>query len=188
MKASQTNVERMKGNTMNAKKLLISSALIASLTVGAGAALAQDDTGTTPPDAPPALGMQHRFGPQGQFGPGRRGPEGQFGPQGRGGRFGGGLRMGAEMMDLAMEYTGLSLTELQTARRDGQTLAELIEANGQSVDAFVEAAVAAASARIDERLANAQTQAEAFKSTLADRITAQVNGEQYTPPVVEADA
>jgi hypothetical protein len=92
------------------------------------------------------------------------------------------------MIDLALEYTGLSVTELHTARMDGQTLAELIEANGQSVDAFVEAAVAATSARIDERLANATEQAETLKSTLADRITAQVNGEVYEAPVVDADA
>jgi len=188
---------------MNAKKLLISSALVASLSIGAVAALAQDNSGSTTPASPPALGMQGQFGQgqfgpmgrgfgfqnpdgpmmgQGQFGPMGRGGQGQFGPGGRGGRFGNGLQMGTEMMDLAMQYTGLSLTDLHQSLRDGKTLADLIEANGQSVDAFVADAVSAISANIDARVASVQAQADALKSTLSDRITAQVNGEQSQPP------
>ena len=170
---------------MNAKKLLISSALIASLTVGGAAALAQDDNDTTSPDAPSAQEFRGRFGNRGFRLQQPDGMQGRFGPQGRGGRFGG-LGMGTEMIDLAMEYTGLSLTDLQTARRDGQTLAELIEANGQSVDAFVADVVADINARIDEQQAQHAERIEELRSTLTDRVTAQVNGEQYEPPVTDA--
>jgi hypothetical protein len=164
---------------MNAKKLLVSTLLIGSLAVGGGAALAQDGSadGATPA-GPPAVGAWGRFG--GPGGPAGRGfhPQPPGGPRGQGGRFGRGLRMGPELMDLALEYTGLSLTELRQALREGQTLAELIEANGQSVDAFVEAATAAISARIDERLAEQAERAEELKAALPDRISALVHGER----------
>ena len=125
------------------------------------------------------FGFQNPDGSMDQFGPMGRGG------QGRGGRFGDGFQMGTEMMDLALQYTGLSLTDLHQALRNGSTLAQLIEANGQSVDAFVADAVSAISANIDARVANVQAQADALKSTLSDRVTAQVNGEQYQAPAAD---
>lgn len=177
---------------MNAKKLLITSALAASLTLGAGAALAQTDSGTdAAPDAPPTLGLQNRFGNRGFEG---RGPGGRFGfdgPIGRGfglqGGFGPGIHMGVGL-ELIQEYTGLEPIEIRQALRDGQTLAELFEANGQSVDDFIAEAVAAGNERIDTALANMAERAGTLRSTLEERITAAVNGEIYQPPATEVDA
>lgn len=58
--------------------------------------------------------------------------------------------------ELLQEYTGLTLEEVSTALQGGSTLAELIEANGQTVDAFVADAVsqlqAATAPQLEERL------------------------------------
>jgi hypothetical protein len=59
---------------------------------------------------------------------------------------------GAEMHALIEEYTGLDAQALRAARADGSTLAELIEANGQSVEDFTAAALEQAEARITEHL------------------------------------
>ena len=175
---------------MNAKKLIITSALAASLTIGAAAAFAQDDSAAeTTPDASLSQEMPGRFGGRNFEG---RGPGGRFfgGPEGRnfgpGGPRGGiGLGVGQEQIE---EYTGLEPTELREALRDGQTLAELIEANGQSVDAFIADAVAAGSERIDTAITDFTEHAETLRSTLEDRITARVNGERYQPPAAEESA
>ena len=50
--------------------------------------------------------------------------------------------MNGEMMSLVEEYTGLSRMQTAEAVREGSTIAELIEANGESVDAFVDEAIA----------------------------------------------
>lgn len=71
--------------------------------------------------------------------------------------------------ELVEQYTGLTVQEAATALRGGQTLAELIEANGASVDDFIAAAVAEAEVKIDERTAQ-------LKAELPDRITDAVNG------------
>lgn len=90
----------------------------------------------------------------------------------------GGFREDASV--LMQEYTGLTSDELRTAVRDGATVAELIEANGQSVDAYVDAAVAVAQSRLDEAVANGritQARADEMAATLEANITARVNGE-----------
>ena len=160
---------------MNVKQVMITGALAASLIIGAGSALAQDDA---TPDDSPAYEMErpYRFGE-------RFGARAQNRFEGRGPRFeqrGGPLGMrqgllwrsglsglGAEMIQ---EYTGLELTEIREAVAGGQTLAELIEANGRSVDEFVAAAVEAASEQIDE-------QAAARKAAIEEWITALVTGQ-----------
>lgn len=154
---------------MKVKQTLISSVLATSLLVGAGAALAQDDS-TTAPDAP---GVQQQF--QGQRGP-RNGGQGQQG-----------IRPGVQMAvrlelrdlaDMAQEYTGLSLVEIRDAYQNGQTLAQLIEANGQSVDAFIAAAIEDINARIDTAVENGNldaARAETLKANVEARVSAYVN-------------
>jgi hypothetical protein len=170
---------------MNIKKTVIALTLASSLAIGAGAALAQDDT------TPPTTETQ----------PGFRGPRGNFGERGpRGGNFGpcdgfrggprGGFGVGAELIE---EYTGLDRAAIREAHMNGQTLAELIEANGQSVDNFIAAGVAAASERIDEAVANdriTETVAAEMKAQIEERLTAMVNGErpQWMPPVPAEEA
>ncbi len=81
---------------------------------------------------------------------------------------------------MAQAYTGLTADELRTALRDGSTVAELIEANGESVDAYVEAAVAEAQTKLDEAVTEgriSQEQADEMAANLEDNVTAMANGE-----------
>ncbi len=160
---------------MNAKQLVITGALAASLIIGAGSALAQEDA---TPDAPPAQQIERpyrfgeRFGERAQNRFEGRGPrfEQRGGPLGmrQGLLWRSGLRgLGAEMIQ---EYTGLDRVEIHEAVAGGQTLADLIEANGRSVDEFIAAASEAASEQID-------TQAATRKATIEEWITALVTGQ-----------
>jgi len=93
----------------------------------------------------------------------------------RDGRLGAGLaRFDGELIET---YTGLTPLEAAEQLRDGATMAELIEANGESVDDFIAEAVIELEAAIDERV-------EARKATLEDDVTAIVNGERpIMPPI-----
>lgn len=99
-----------------------------------------------------------------------------FGEGGRGGRNGGGRLLDANG-ELAQQYTGLDQEALREALRNGQTLAELIQANGQSVEAFISEAVTQTTAELDARTAE-------IKANLESTITALVNGEQPPTPEV----
>lgn len=184
---------------MNIKKLSITAALAASLLIPAGVMLAQDDTAT--PEVPAEQNLWGPGGPRdGGFGFGERGGKGngEFGGRhgGREGRGGmRGLRMGGELLSLVEEYTGLTQEELRTAHQNGQTLAEVIEANDGSVDDFVAAAVEQVNTQIDEAVTNGritEERAELMKENLSEQITAWVNGEhpmrQGQPPVPAAPA
>jgi hypothetical protein len=88
--------------------------------------------------------------------------------------------MGEEFSALVKEYTGLTEQEVRAAFHEGQTLADLIEANDQSVEGFVAAAVEQVSAQLDEAVAAgriSEDRAEEIKATLSERITAWVNRE-----------
>src|SRR5690606_35801319 len=70
--------------------------------------------------------------------------------------------------------------ELREAHQNGQTLADLITANGQSVDDFISAVLEPFNARIDRAVENGRItaeRAEAMKTQAQERITAWVNGE-----------
>ncbi len=167
---------------MKIKQTVIALTLASALAIGAGAALAQDDT-TPPTTEETRPGFR---GPRGGFGDGH-GPRGHFRGGPRGG-FGGGVAA-----ELIQEYTGLERDEIREAHQNGQTLADMIEANGQSVDDFIAAAMAAASERIDEAVANdrmTETVAAEMKTRLEERLTALVNGERPNrmPPVPAEDA
>ncbi len=98
------------------------------------------------------------------------------GNRGRGGRGGGGIDFA-----IVETYTGLTREEVVTAVRGGETIAQLIEANGQSVDAFVAEAVTSLTAEVDERVAEGKItaeRAEEIKASATETITAMVNGEQ----------
>ena len=148
---------------MNAKQLIVSAALAASLALGASAALAQD---TSTPDAP----TEQR---------------GFRGPRGDGGIFQNRPRLQDRMRDirsleLAEEYTGLTIAEMRDALQGGQSLADLISANGQSVDNFIAAVMESVSARIDTAVENGRItteRAEEMKAQAQARVTAWVNGE-----------
>lgn len=151
---------------MNTKQLIVSAALAASLALGIGVALAQDDS------TPNAPAEQHGFrGPRGDRGFFQNRP---FRDQMQG------RLPDLRSLELAEEYTGLTLAEMRDALQNGQTLADLITANGQSVDAFIAAVMENVNARIDTAVENGPItaeRAEELKATAQERITAWVNGE-----------
>lgn len=93
---------------------------------------------------------------------------------------GGMIDMG-QMNETIETYTGLTPQETVQALRDGSTVAELVEANGASVEDLINELVAAGEARIDEAVANERITAEAaeeLKANLRAGIEARVNGER----------
>ena len=96
-------------------------------------------------------------------------PELKRGPRGPG-RFGGhfGPRIG---LDAAATAIGIDEDELRAALRDGQTIAEVAEANGVDVQVVIDAMVAAAQERIDEAIADA----DGRSADVTERITELVN-------------
>lgn len=94
-----------------------------------------------------------------------------------------GLHIGqsAEIQALIEEYTGLTQEELQEALQDGSTLAELIAANGESVDDFIEEAVELEGERLDEAVEEGvltEDEATEMLELFTENITARVNDEQ----------
>jgi hypothetical protein len=86
---------------------------------------------------------------------------------------------GAPLATVA-ELLDLSIDELRTALREGQTIADLAGARGVSVESLVDSLVAA----MDERLATAveagrltQERADQMRANADERLTAMVNGE-----------
>ncbi|MFP5334153.1 MAG: hypothetical protein ACLGIV_02470 [Actinomycetes bacterium] len=85
-------------------------------------------------------------------------------------------------LDTAAETLGVTTDELRDALRDGQTLAEVAEAQGVEVDALVDALVAAAQERLDEAVSDGritQERADEIAGTLEERIAQHV--EQGVP-------
>jgi hypothetical protein len=163
---------------MKLKKIALTALLASSLLVSAGTILAQDET--TPPDT---QAQQNYRGPRGmQEG---RGPRERFGPHVRAR-----IDFRLDMLGYAEEYTGLTVTELREAHQNGQTLADLIVANGQSIDDFIAVVVGDVNGRIDEAVANGRItaeRAEQMKATVLERLTARLNGEApQGPPVTDA--
>lgn len=100
-------------------------------------------------------------------GPGRGGPGGP----GRGGP-------GRVSLAVAAEALGVSEADLHAALHDGQSMADVAEAQGVAVQTVVDALIADATARIDEKLAAGditQQQADELKAALPERIATIVN-------------
>lgn len=103
------------------------------------------------------------------------GPGGRGGPGGHGHGFGPGLEAAASAL-------GLTEDQLRTELRSGKSLADVAKAKGVSVDTLISKLVAAAKAKIAERVkAGELTQAQADErlADLKERITDMVN---RTPP------
>ena len=97
------------------------------------------------------------------------GPGGHGGGRGHGGGFGG---------EAAAEALGISVDELRTALRDGQTIAQVAESKGVSIDTVIAAIVAERTAKIEERVTAGDLTREEADEQLADlteRVTEQVN-------------
>lgn len=97
---------------------------------------------------------------------------------GHGGGHGGpgrGLRVG---METAAETLGMSVADLRTALRDGQTLAEVAEAQGVEVQTLIDALVAEVKEHLDQHVTDGDMTQEEADEKLADateRITERVN-------------
>lgn len=156
----------------NLKQALIGtliSAVLASGSVGASLVNAQDTPTDPAPTAEPAPGGRGGF-----FG-GRGGPFG-----GRNGDFGVNIDR-AEVQALLETYTGLTSDELREQLRAGATLTALIEANGQSVEAFVAEAAQPVFDRIDEAVASGRmdaARAEELKANVTERLTNRLENPQ----------
>ena len=66
----------------------------------------------------------------------------------------------AERLTNLAEILGIDEDALKTALRDGQTIAEIAEANGVDVDSVVDQLVADATARLEERISELPTHIE----------------------------
>lgn len=113
-------------------------------------------------------------GGPGMRGPGMGGPGGGFGHGGHGGRGG----HGGPGLTAAAKALGLTEDELRTKLRDGATIAEVASDQKVDVTKVVDAMVAEAKTRLDERVKDgAITQAEADTrlKDLKARITERVN-------------
>jgi uncharacterized protein (DUF433 family) len=152
---------------MSFKAVLTSAVLASSLVIGAGAAMAQ---GNPQPGNP--------------GGPGQRGQwsdrmPGQMFPDGRPG-FGPGVAQGVEVFSLVEEYTGLSADEVREALQNDQTIADLITANGQSVDDFTAAVLEQISTQLDTQVEAGRLTEEQAAERLAqaeENLAAWINGE-----------
>ena len=92
---------------------------------------------------------------------------------------------GGPGLEGAADYLGLTEAELHERLRNGQTLAEIAEAEGKSVSGLEQALLTAAKARLDEAVADGRIPA-AQRDELLERVEAKidalVNGE---PPLLE---
>jgi hypothetical protein len=95
-----------------------------------------------------------------------------------------GLRMGAavrdaggRLADVVAELTGTSVEDVQAARQDGASFAEIAEASGVAADDVVAEALAVRKALLDAKVADGtitQEQADAILAQIEDRLTERV--------------
>jgi hypothetical protein len=116
-----------------------------------------------------------RSGDAGLPGLGLRGaPPGPGGPERRG--FGHGPRL----LEPAADYLGLEEDELRDRLSEGDSLAEVAEAEGKDVDGLVDALVAAARERLDEALEDDrldESELEEMAERICERVEAIVQGD-----------
>ncbi|HEY7565602.1 MAG TPA: hypothetical protein VIA81_11815, partial [Acidimicrobiia bacterium] len=83
-------------------------------------------------------------------------------------------------LEEAAAAIGIEVADLRSALRDGQSIAEVANANGVDPQAVIDALVAAFNVKIDEAVANGrltEDQAAELKENAPDRIAGLVNGE-----------
>ena len=83
-------------------------------------------------------------------------------------------------LETAAEVIGIEVDALGDAVREGQSLAEVAEANGSSAQAAIDALVAEMNSRLDQAIEDGKLTAERadeIRTDAPDRITAMVNGE-----------
>ena len=87
----------------------------------------------------------------------------------------------AEKIETLTSVLGVSADDLQAAREAGMTVADIAAAEGVDLQTVIDALVSNAQARLDEKVAAGNIDAERaaeISDNLEDRVTARVNGER----------
>ena len=85
---------------------------------------------------------------------------------------------GARLVDIVASLTGLSVEDVQAQRAEGDTIAEIAEANGVSAEDVVNEALSARKALLDAKVADGtitQAQADAAYAQMTERVTERVS-------------
>jgi hypothetical protein len=155
---------KIKVAALAALALVLAVSVGAAGAIGASRALSADDEGERSKERIES-GVPHFFG---HFGLGRHGLRGL------------GFRAHGASLEAASSYLDVAEPELRERLREGETLAEIAEDEGKSVDGLVSALVDAASERIDDAVEDGRLtdeQAAELESELEERVTALVNGD-----------
>ena len=92
---------------------------------------------------------------------------------------------GARLVDVVADLTGLSAEEVQAQRAEGNSVADIAEANGSSSEAVVSAALETRKALLDEKVADGtitQEQADLAYDQMTERITERVSTDETGRP------
>ena len=90
-----------------------------------------------------------------------------------------------EELDIVAELTGLSVEEVQAQRAEGNSAAEIAEANGVATEDVVSEALAARKAILDAKVDDGtitQEQADAAYERMSERVTERVSTEESGRP------
>jgi hypothetical protein len=105
---------------------------------------------------------------------------------GTGARMGQAIRdAGARLVDIVAELTGLSVEEVQAERAEGDSAAEIAEANGVSAEELVSEALSARKEILDAKVADGtitQEQADAAYAQMSERVAERVTTEESGRP------
>lgn len=92
---------------------------------------------------------------------------------------------GGRLVDVVAQLTGLSVDEVRAARAEGQSVADIAEANGISSDAVVDAALGVRKDVLDAKVADGtitQEQADAAYAQMSERIAERVTSDETGRP------
>ncbi|GAB4287440.1 MAG: hypothetical protein Kow0067_12380 [Coriobacteriia bacterium] len=92
---------------------------------------------------------------------------------------------GARLIDIVADLTGLSTDEIAAERADGNSLADIAEANGVESDEVVSEALDVRKQLLDERVADGtltQEQADLMLETMTERLGERIETDEVGPP------
>ena len=87
----------------------------------------------------------------------------------------------AQKIETLTNVLGISVEDLQAAKDNGQSIADVARAQGVDVQSVIDSLLANAQARIDAKIADGRIDADRAAdrlTTIEERITARINGEQ----------
>lgn len=103
-------------------------------------------------------------------------------PLGMGARIGWSIRdAGARMSDIVADLTGLDADDIHDRRTDGETIADIVESEGVSVDTVVDEALVARQAILDEKVVDGtidQATADLMLDRMTDRVAERVDSSE----------